>query len=55
MIYGFDNFYSVFFTTLYEYDWAGNNLYTIYYPEYSYYYYNVVFLWIHLTLSKVII
>jgi hypothetical protein len=31
MVYGYDNFFVCFRAVLFEFDWGGNNLYTIYY------------------------
>jgi hypothetical protein len=55
MVYGYDNFFVSFMSGTFEFDWAGNNLYTIYEHNDYYYYYNVIGLWIHLTLNKVIL
>lgn len=55
MVFGYDNFFVAFCSSLFEFDWGGNNLYTVYYKNDYYYYYNVIGLWIHLILNKVIL
>jgi hypothetical protein len=55
MVYGYDNFFTCFRAVLFEFDWGGNNLYTVYYANDYYYYYNVMAIWIHLTVNKVIL
>lgn len=55
MVFGYDNFFVAFMSSTFEFDWGGNNLYTIYAKNDYYYYYNVIGLWIHLTLNKVIL